>query len=582
VSTVPADLRDRLDRGLACLKLLRAALPGRPPAGAPAEPGGDRLGRFHLLRPLGRGAFGVVWLAHDPKLRRDVALKVPRAEALADPDLRNRFVREARAAAGLDHPNIIPVHEAGEAGPVCYLASAYCPGPSLAEWLRGRGEPVPARQAAALVAALAAAVRHAHARGVVHRDLKPANVLLAPPPGDGPDPDELGFVPRVADFGLAKFLTGPDTHRTETGATLGTPAYMAPEQAGHPAAVGPAADIYALGVILYELLTGRVPFVADTPLETLLLARSEEPVPPGRVRLGLPRDLESICLKCLAKEPGRRYATAADLADELRRFLDGRPLRHTRRVTAAGRAWRWCRRNPAVAGLLAAVWVSVLAGAGTAAYFAVKADRRADEASYFAGEHRLAADRAAENLHEANRRLYVSDLRLVRVAWEEGRVGHARELLDRHRPRSAGVIDPRGFEWYYWDRLCNGELVTLTGHVGFATVLAFSPDGRRLASGGRDGMVRVWDPAAGTAEWTLRGHAGMVVGLSYSPDGRRLTTAGVDRNVRVWDVTAGREESVLPGFIGEKRVAFSAGGRRVAFLDGHTVKVWDVAGGRPR
>src|SRR5262249_37287049 len=159
-------------------------------------------------------------------------------------------------------------------------------------------------------------------------------------------------------------LTGPDPRLTATGTVLGTPAYMAPEQAGGSAAGGPAADIYALGVILYELLTGPTPFVADTPGEARPPAPAGGPAPPARARLGLPRDLESICLKCLAKEPDRRYASAAELADELRRFLDGRPLRHTRRVTAAERAWRWCRRNPAVSGLLAAVWVSVLAGAG--------------------------------------------------------------------------------------------------------------------------------------------------------------------------------------------------------------------------
>jgi WD40 repeat protein len=580
-STVPAELRARLDRGLACLKLLHAVLPGRPPSDAPADPGGGRLGRFHLLRPLGRGAFGVVWLAHDPDLRREVALKVPRAEALADPDLRDRFVREARAAAGLDHPNIIPVHEAGEAGPVCYLASAYCPGPSLAGWLRGRAEPVPIRQATALVAALAGAVQHAHARGVVHRDLKPANVLLAPLPGDGPDPDGLGFVPRVTDFGLAKFLTGADSHLTQTGAVLGTPAYMAPEQGGNSAAVGPAADVYALGVILYELLTGRAPFVADTPLETLLLARSEEPVPPGRIRLGLPRDLESVCLKCLAKEPGRRYASAAQLADELRLFLDSRPLRHTRRVTAAERAWRWCRRNPAVAGLLAAVWVSVLAGAGTAGYFAVKADRRADEADHFAGEYRREADRATAHMHEANRRLYVSDVRQVGTAYRESRLDHARELLGRQRPEHTAGVDLRGFEWYFWDRLCHSELATLTGHDGPINAVSFSPDGGRLATAGWDSTARVWDLSGGSAPVVFRVPVGHVNAVAFSPDGSRVASAcGGDNTLRIWDPATGREERVIPHPRSVNQVAYRPDGRKLATASGADVFVWDAGGGK--
>src|SRR5262249_42107297 len=254
---VPAEFRPRLDRNLGCLRLLHQVLPRRPDATA-EPPKAGLLGRFQLRRRLGFGAFGVVWLAFDPRLRREVALKVPHAGALADEVLRRRFVREAEAAAGLEHANVVTVYEAGEEGPICYIATAYCPGPNLAQWLKEREHPVPPREAAELVAALADGVEHAHGHGVVHRDLKPANVLLAP---DG--------TPKITDFGLAKILSESPAaaEQTQSGAVVGTPAYMAPEQAAaRREQVGVAADVWALGVILYELLTGRPPYQADTTL----------------------------------------------------------------------------------------------------------------------------------------------------------------------------------------------------------------------------------------------------------------------------------------------------------------------------
>jgi tetratricopeptide (TPR) repeat protein len=371
---IPDRLRPQLDRDLAWLSLLRQHWPGRSPtdtsastnvegilsnplvlaAGVDPATAPVRLGRFEVRRELGRGAFGRVFLAYDPELRREVALKVPRPEILPISELRGRFQREARAAAGLDHPNVVPVYETGEVGPICYIASAYCPGVTLAAWLRERTESVPAELAARLMVPLAEAVAHAHSRGVLHRDLKPSNVLLEA--SAGPGTEGLEFVPRVTDFGLAKLSAEETLNLTQSGVVLGTPSYMAPEQAGSKSKdISPATDVYALGAILYELLTGRPPFVAESMLDMLEQVRSREPTSPRRLRPQIPRDLETICLKCLQKEPGNRYVSARQLADDLRRFVEDRPIR-ARRPTLAQHLRRWLRRYTLaiVTGLVAA------------------------------------------------------------------------------------------------------------------------------------------------------------------------------------------------------------------------------------
>jgi tetratricopeptide (TPR) repeat protein len=369
-----------------------------------------------LHRELGRGGFGVVYLAYDPQLRRLVALKVPRPETVVTKELRQRLLREARAAAGLEHPNLVTVYEAGEVGPVCYLASAYCPGTTLAAWLKGRHELVPWRAAAELIATLADAVQHAHCRGVVHRDLKPGNVLLQKEftpediegtrghAGEARAADaarsELDqFTPKVADFGLAKLLLDSDEDQTRSGAILGTAAYMAPEQAiGLARLAGPPADVYALGAMLYELLAGRPPFQAESVLETLEQVRTQEPVPPSRLRPKLPRDMETVCLKCLQKDPARRYASAGDLADDLRRFLAGEPVR-ARPIGRTTRLWRWCRRHPGTAIPLAAMALVLVAAFAGMTWSYVRAERQRDlavEARHEAEAEGAKAKRSAE------------------------------------------------------------------------------------------------------------------------------------------------------------------------------------------
>jgi tRNA A-37 threonylcarbamoyl transferase component Bud32 len=422
-SDTPVEVRSRIEREVAWCRLVRRLLPG---AGLEASsdantffhsapyraPSLSQLGRFHIRRELGRGGFGLVFLAFDPKLGREVALKVPRPEAIMHPELRSRFQHEARATASLEHPNLVPVYESGEDGAICYIASAYCPGITLSAWLKERKEPVPFGLAAQLVATLAEAVEHAHRRGILHRDLKPANIMLSPREASAEATtansslptiqiSEMEFIPRIMDFGLAKVLQDEDNaetreYLTQTGAILGTPAYMAPEQAGGQSrSIGPATDVYGLGVILYELLTGRPPFRGDGTVDTLVQVQTREPLSPGKLRSKLPRDLQTICLKCLQKDPRKRYPTAQALADDLQRYSTRRPI-EARRTGILGRGLLWCQRNPALAATiaLASLAVSVVSGAGLHQVFQERERYREER-----DRSREERDRAQANLY---------------------------------------------------------------------------------------------------------------------------------------------------------------------------------------
>ena len=315
-----------------CSRRRSPSSPFGDPSSTPFSADLPQIPGHEVQEVLGRGGMGVVYKARHVRLNRSVALKMLLTGAHASPESRERFLREAEAVAGLRHPNIVQVHDMGDQDGQPYFTMEFVEGGNLAQKLAGT--PQPPRQAAALLATLAEAVQAAHQSGIVHRDLKPSNVLLT---ADG--------TPKISDFGLARRMEG-EAGLTWTGTAVGTPSYMAPEQAeAKPLTWGPAVDIYALGAILYELLTGRPPFRAETAAETLRQVISQDPVPPSRLNAKVPRDLETICLKCLEKDPHRRYASAAALAEDLHRFQRNEPI-VARPVGSLERALRWTRRNP--------------------------------------------------------------------------------------------------------------------------------------------------------------------------------------------------------------------------------------------
>ncbi|OWK39117.1 serine/threonine-protein kinase [Fimbriiglobus ruber] len=392
-SRLRAAVRHSPDDTIAPTRLVSSS-PATTTAGLPVIPG------YEVVRELGRGGIGVVYEARDCVLHRTVAVKLLRGGTMATPEELTRFRSEALAIARLHHPNVVQVFDTGTLDGNPYIVLEYVAGGSLSQ--HTKGNPQPPRAAADLVAAIAKGVQAAHDAGIVHRDLKPANVLVSPPPAG----------PKISDFGLAKMLDGSPSSTT-TGAISGTPNYMAPEQAaGKPA--GPTADVYAIGAILYELLAGHPPFVGVTVGETLELVRHQEPVALTRLQRNVPRDLDTICLKCLQKEPASRYPSAAALGDDLRLFLDGRPIK-ARPLGAFGRSVKWCRRNPRVAVLLGLVTALIcLLGAGgvvAALVFAEQAEYqkslkdKADEARRQAeieqGHAREAADRATAEADRA-------------------------------------------------------------------------------------------------------------------------------------------------------------------------------------
>jgi WD40 repeat protein/tetratricopeptide (TPR) repeat protein len=595
---------------------------------------------YDILAELGRGGMGVVYQARHVRLGRVVALKMLLAGAHASPQEVARFRVEAEAVAQLQHPNIVQIFEVGEEKGCPYLALEYVAGESLSQKLRGM--PLPDGDAARLVEALARAVHAAHQRGIVHRDLKPANVLLA---ADG--------TPKITDFGLAKRLNAA-TAPTQSGALLGTPDYMAPEQA-EGRSTGPATDVYGLGAILYRLLTGRPPFLAATPLDTLVRVRTEEPVRPAVLHPRVARDLETICLKCLQKEPRKRYVSAEALAEDLGRFQSGESIQ-ARPVSLGERAVKWMKRRPALATLAAVstaaavALVASLAGLWRNAEARAQAVQQLDEAQNLLTDRKDELARLARAVREqekevkrkldeaarerartrqarvdTRRALYIRDMHLAQAALEKEHINHLVMLLEKHRP-PPGEKDVRGFEWHYLWRLCHGARLALRGHTGYIQDIRFSPDGKiltslsqeegtvklwdavtgaerpapwgrltdvagmaysrdgkTLATGYRNGTVRFWDVRSGRARFSIRAHAGAVQGLAFALGGQALATGSRDGTVALWDLATLRMQAVLPRGSGPvRRMELSADGRSLAISETYAARVWDVATRRVR
>jgi len=550
---------------------------------------------YELLHEVGRGGMGVVYKAMQVGLNRPVALKMILAGSHAGPRERDRFRREAEAVATLQNPHIVQIFEIGEASGHLYLALEYVDGGSLAQYLRGT--PWPAKDAAELVELLARAVHYAHQQGVVHRDLKPGNILLAgktEPRAAKSGPDDRSalvassefrvsnFSPKVSDFGLAKRLGdsgNPDG--TKTGAVMGTPSYIAPEQAsGKTRDVGTGVDVYSLGAILYELLTGRPPFLGETPLDTVLQVLHDDPVPPKRLQPTIPRDLETICLKCLHKNPSKRYASADLLADDLRRFLTGEPIR-ARPLSSWGRSVKWAKRHPSLAVLGAVTvaatvaLVAVLSVAYSRVRDAVEQKELARENE--AGERMKAQLLAADNERkrkEAAELARENDIRraeavnqnkeLKRQMEERRRAAYALQLAQvaamcEREPRRAQTIledesrcppDLRDFTWAYLRRLCQRSELVYAEHqprdappaADPIRAVAYSPARTFVATAGNAGQVRVWDPRTGLTWAVLLGSPGAIRAVAFTPDGEAIAAAGSDGTIRFWELPVGMLE----------------------------------------
>jgi WD40 repeat protein len=509
---------------------------------------GRPFGDYELQKVLGRSGMGVVYQARQKSLDRLVALKMIRTGLWATPQDVQRFHNEAQTVAILDYPGIVAIHEVGQIQGQHYFTMNLVEGTSLGNVLNEfESDP---RKAAGLAVGIARAVHHAHQRGVLHRDLKPSNILI----------DSVGR-PHVTDFGLAKRLES-DAEQSISGSVVGTPSYMSPEQAGgHRASITVATDVYGLGAILYATLTGRPPFQGDSVVETLEMVQGSRPERPSLINPRVDRDLDTICLKCLDKDSRNRYGSAAALASDLERWLRGEPIL-ARPVGSLERARKWARRRPAATALIAMSAIAGLTLVGLSMALIIHSRLRSAYAEV-----------------ERQRGIAEGALESERTFLYTNRVLFAQRELAEYNPRRAEELleecpaDRRAWEWHYLKRQCNTELLTLTGHEGAINRIVFSPDGRRIASGGVDRTLRIWDSATGNPVTIWGGHSSAVGSVAISPDGRRVAScSGAPSEpgpFLIRDIVSGKSLlSIDVAAGGYPSVAFNADGRLLVIASG--------------
>ncbi len=587
---VSPEARARLEAARAAISMLRQA---RTVSATPSRP---QIAGYELLEVLGRGGMGIVYKARDLALNRLVALKLILGGVHARSVDLARFRTEAEAVARLDHPNIVRIYEVGQQDqqgvPMPYMTLELVESGTLATRLDGT--PQPLRTAAALVETLAHAVNYAHERGIVHRDLKPANILIADNglfTADTRTPDQPAIrnpqsaVPKIADFGLAKRLEDTATQHTSTGAVLGTAQYMAPEQAaGRNQLVGPATDTYALGAILYHLLTGRPPFSGETPTDILLQVLNEEPISLRRLRPQISRDLETICLKCLEKEPGKRYPSARALAEDLNHFLDARPIT-ARRVGPLSRLARMARRRPVVASLSAALVVVTLLGVVLVGWQWHVAVANAEDAKSKAIDEAKARREAERNAHANELLLLEADIDRALLYCERGDLTLG--LLSLSRCLTVAIrVGETDLERVVrrnlagWRTRFYRQRAQLQ-HDDWAWDVAFSPDGRFVLTGSRDRKARLWDALTCELHIPPMEHPWPVWSVTFSPDGRSILSGcgsedGRLGEGRIWDIASRSHIATL--LVGNRveYAAFDCSGKHILTRGPHKAQLWKM------
>jgi tRNA A-37 threonylcarbamoyl transferase component Bud32 len=573
---------------------------GTEPALSASGATGADIPGYEILGELGRGGMGVVYKARHKKLGRLVALKMILTRSHAGEAELARFRTEAEAIARVKHANIIQIYEIGEHEGRPYFSLEFCAGGSLAQKIDGT--PMQPKEAARMVEKLARGMEAAHQEEIIHRDLKPANVLLA---RDG--------TPKITDFGLAKKLDAAG--QTQTGAVMGTPSYMAPEQAsGKAKQLGPPADIHALGAILYELLTGRPPFKAATPLDTIMQVVAEEPVPPSQLQNKTPRDLETICLKCLQKDPRKRYVSAKALAEDLRRYRKGEPIL-ARPVGNIERAVKWVKRRPMVAGLIAAVvlvafvgFTGITGGMGWALVErenaidqekktslalkdAEKARKQSDEDRKKAEEEKAIAEKARV---DAEQRREQAETLALRIRFEHyfskaddrpdlALVGMASLMPKALRLKDQSVADLLRLQLGAWKGRAAGLNAIFT-HQSEVNAVALSADGKTALTGSFDKTARLWETATGEPIGPPLQHQYQVIAVALSADGKTALTRSLDRTARLWETATGKPIGPPLQHRQMDVVAMALGADGKTVLTGSndkTARLWDTATGKP-